>query len=680
MAAPPLPRAPVLHGAAAAVGLLIFGAYALSAHRGLGGGDSGELTMAAATLGVAHPPGYPLYVLLGHLAAALPGGTLCLRLNLFSGLCAAAAVALVFAALWRWSRFLPSALVGAGLFAFSPLVWRYAQVAEVFALNNLFAAGLLYAAVHMAERPRLRTALWSAVWLGFGVAHHQTLIFYGAAAALFIWRCLPPPRRLQSLAALAACTLVGFLPYLTLLWTGRQQPLLGWGQTDTLAGLLRHMLRSDYGTLSLSCGATAGSGSFFLRLGLYLRTLPAELSWAGLALCLVAAAHALGFGAGRGRLRQASVPKQVWQPWQRRLVGLWAGCWLLYVGVFTALSNIRVDNPLALEVQARFWQLANLPLCLLAGFGLWACVQWLPLHWRALGPAVAVAVVALQAGLHAPAQRCVQAQVLQDFGRAALRTVPPLALVVSTGDHLLGTLRYLQGAEQLRPDVAMVDAAQLGYSWSAAWMHKNFPDVLLPASGIMAPGGYTLADLALKNPGRPLVLCNWQSTWDTSVETRFVAWPWGLCRRLLLPGERPAQAAWQAANTESFAAFPIETADLYAPHTWEHYAAQQYWRELRYYGSELLVAALRSQPPAVDLLEAGSAVLEKVARHAGDSDADVYKNLGAAYQYLSVHNSHYTQRMAQAYRTYLKNCSPRCAPQEVRTMQAILDQVDAKPS
>lgn len=36
------------------------------------GGDSGELVAEACHLGVAHPPGYPLFVLLGHLAIKLP--------------------------------------------------------------------------------------------------------------------------------------------------------------------------------------------------------------------------------------------------------------------------------------------------------------------------------------------------------------------------------------------------------------------------------------------------------------------------------------------------------------------------------------------------------------------------------------------------------------------------------
>ena len=34
-------------------------------------GDSGELAAAVHTLGVAHPPGYPLYVLLGKLFSVL---------------------------------------------------------------------------------------------------------------------------------------------------------------------------------------------------------------------------------------------------------------------------------------------------------------------------------------------------------------------------------------------------------------------------------------------------------------------------------------------------------------------------------------------------------------------------------------------------------------------------------
>ena len=47
-------------------------------------GDGGELIAAAHRLGVAHPPGYPLYTFLGWLALKIPLGEPALRVNLLS--------------------------------------------------------------------------------------------------------------------------------------------------------------------------------------------------------------------------------------------------------------------------------------------------------------------------------------------------------------------------------------------------------------------------------------------------------------------------------------------------------------------------------------------------------------------------------------------------------------------
>ena len=49
-------------------------------------------------LGVAHNPGYPLYILLTHAFSYLPIGSLAYRINLFSALCGAIAVWLMFLA------------------------------------------------------------------------------------------------------------------------------------------------------------------------------------------------------------------------------------------------------------------------------------------------------------------------------------------------------------------------------------------------------------------------------------------------------------------------------------------------------------------------------------------------------------------------------------------------------
>src|SRR3989442_2832967 len=57
--------------------------------------DSGELIVVAHGLGVAHPPGFPLWVLLAHLASLVPLGNVAIRVNFSSALFAALASAML---------------------------------------------------------------------------------------------------------------------------------------------------------------------------------------------------------------------------------------------------------------------------------------------------------------------------------------------------------------------------------------------------------------------------------------------------------------------------------------------------------------------------------------------------------------------------------------------------------
>ena len=54
-------------GIATGLAVAFLAVYAAGACRTIYVGDSGELVAAVATLGIPHPPGYPLYVLLGKL-------------------------------------------------------------------------------------------------------------------------------------------------------------------------------------------------------------------------------------------------------------------------------------------------------------------------------------------------------------------------------------------------------------------------------------------------------------------------------------------------------------------------------------------------------------------------------------------------------------------------------------
>src|SRR5260370_30709991 len=89
----------------AAAGLLYF----LTAARDIVVGDTPELITAAATLGVAHPPGYPLFTMLGHLFSLLPFGSIPFLVNLLAVTCDALTVAVLFFTALRLSRSRPPA-------------------------------------------------------------------------------------------------------------------------------------------------------------------------------------------------------------------------------------------------------------------------------------------------------------------------------------------------------------------------------------------------------------------------------------------------------------------------------------------------------------------------------------------------------------------------------------------
>src|SRR5512146_2180400 len=118
-----------------------FAVYAAGACRTIYVGDSGELVAAVATLGIPHPSGYPLYVLLGHLWTLLvPLGSVAFRMSLFSAFCAALAVGLVYLAGRALAAGRTAALAAALVFAASPSFWGEANVQRVYALNAGFVA------------------------------------------------------------------------------------------------------------------------------------------------------------------------------------------------------------------------------------------------------------------------------------------------------------------------------------------------------------------------------------------------------------------------------------------------------------------------------------------------------------------------------------------------------------
>lgn len=115
--------------------------------------DTGEFATGATVLGVAHPPGYPLFLLLGHLWSRIPLGETGFALAAFSAVAAACGCAMVFAAcrvlgLGRTASFVAGIVLGC-----SRTLWSQAVIPEVYGLNVLLT-GAMICAISLLVRNR----------------------------------------------------------------------------------------------------------------------------------------------------------------------------------------------------------------------------------------------------------------------------------------------------------------------------------------------------------------------------------------------------------------------------------------------------------------------------------------------------------------------------------------------
>jgi hypothetical protein len=117
--------------------------YLLTLGTRVGRADTFEFQVVAPQLGIAHPTGYPLFILMGKLCSLLPFGSMAFRVNLLSALCATAAVLVVYRLIVSLTSDRRAAAIAALALAASRVFWSQAVVTEVYTLNALFVAIIL---------------------------------------------------------------------------------------------------------------------------------------------------------------------------------------------------------------------------------------------------------------------------------------------------------------------------------------------------------------------------------------------------------------------------------------------------------------------------------------------------------------------------------------------------------
>src|SRR5699024_6301500 len=193
--------------------------------------DAGEFIAVAHGLQVNHPPGAPLYTLLGRLFSMfMPLSYVASSINFISALCSALTVMLLYLIIVRLVRefkghpdsfkqidkigMYGGAIIGALTFAVTDTFWFNAVEAEVYAISMFFTAMVVWLVLKWSEKP---DAPYNERWLIlisylFGLAigvHLLNLLALFFVALIFYFK--KSSFNIKSLLITAALAVVSFL-------------------------------------------------------------------------------------------------------------------------------------------------------------------------------------------------------------------------------------------------------------------------------------------------------------------------------------------------------------------------------------------------------------------------------------------------------------------------------------
>ena len=406
------------------------------------GGDGGELITASLTLGVPHPSGYPTYVLLGKLFSFLPIGNVVWRYHLFSATAVSLASAILTQTIFQLNKPQPSCgnnkvrlvSVAMGLaFAFTPLVWEQAIIAEVYGLNLLFVALFLWALLTQ------RSEILVGFFLGMAITTHLTSLIFLPATLMII--------SFQAWPKLLLGFIWGLSPFFFIpLFAQGDSPVI-WGNPTSLqnwwwviSGTIYHPNQFAWASINF-----LAKGQQWLS----------SVGWSLLPLILIGFLQLIL----RQRKNKSAItpkPTSLIPQSPHLLLALTAVSLTIYAFFYNTTDSIVLILP-AFWI---FYLLLAPCLMFLEGFALALPLLYLLLNFNTMS-------LRDNSGI-------------RPYAEQILTTAPPHAILQTNGDPALFSLWYFHYIEEQRPDVAIVDDHLFGFDWYREQLPTIYPDLNVP--------------------------------------------------------------------------------------------------------------------------------------------------------------------------------------------------------
>ncbi|HRY29305.1 MAG TPA: DUF2723 domain-containing protein [Elusimicrobiota bacterium] len=407
--------------------------------------DSGEMVTDAHTLGVAHPPGYPLYVLLGKVFVQSGWGNPAYRVNLLSSLSSAAAETGLFLLMWGVTG--SAAVAGAAaLWATSAIFWELSSVSEMYTLGLLGMVLLFVFVRRISDEHVPRPSRWwpaAAFLFGVGCGVRTDFLLLSPALAYLCWR----RGGWRILFPALGAAFLGLTVFLYLPLRSARQPWVDWNNPEGLDRFLGSLMRKSHGgTLDLLSKSYALGENFVSEFILYLKTLASDFTWVGLPLAV------LGGGHLRKRLPVFST---------FLLINL-----AVFGPLFLFLANMP-PNPHAVAIVEAHYAVSHLIVALLMAAGLAAVFRWRGGGKRTtlLLTAAVSALVAVNAAAHRGRGDKRWNLYARDYVGNMLRSSLPGSFGVLREDVPLFAFWERQLVSHQRPDVTIVAQGLAASPW-----------------------------------------------------------------------------------------------------------------------------------------------------------------------------------------------------------------------
>jgi len=214
--------------------------------------DSAEFIAAVATVGVAHPPGFPLYVIIGKLFTILiPFGSIAWKVNFMSAFFGASTITLVYLILRKLNVSNIIAFCSSLILAFSLIFWGLSVSAESYTMNSFFVALLLLVLIRWQENRKNSYLFWFAFLYGVSLTNHTMMSLLAPAYGIFIVlvdeKIFKKPGLILKMFLLAC---LGLSIYFFILIRSLQHPDFNFGQVSNFIDLINHVSRRVYNDFS----------------------------------------------------------------------------------------------------------------------------------------------------------------------------------------------------------------------------------------------------------------------------------------------------------------------------------------------------------------------------------------------------------------------------------------------